>query len=90
MYLRNPPSDPFRKCSNRNSSARRKVYEKFFCSDESLEGEKRFDTVLEFLERPGTEKPGFLEKKRRRIPNIRRVQEKKGRERRTHSEQSGV
>ena len=74
MYLRNPAMRAFRKCSNRNSSARRKVDEKFLCPDESLEGEEHFGTVLELLERPGTEKPGFLEKKRRRIPNIRRVQ----------------
>ena len=74
LHLRNPATSLFRKCSNRNSSARRKVDEKLFCSDESLEGEKRFDTVLEFLQRPGTEKPGNLEKKRRRTPNIRRVQ----------------
>ena len=74
MYLRNPATLTFQKHSNRNSSARRKVGEKLFCPHESLEGEKRPGTVPEFRERPGTEKPGNLEKKRRRTPNIRRVQ----------------
>ena len=67
-------NSPFGKTFERRLLGREKKLEENFGSEETWESKKRPGAIFDHREPSRTEESGILDKNRRRIPNIRRVQ----------------
>ena len=70
----------FLKTFERRLLGREKKLEENFGSEETWEAKKRSGAIFDHREPPRTEESGILDKNRRRIPKLRRVQSITGKE----------